>query len=678
MLKPIFTVLVTATWRRHSDMLRKPLALGLVMASLCVSTTVVAAPDRPAIEPLAPAANDTATAALREQQRAWFEQAEYAAARGRLDEYQLLLQKLGDYPLLPYLELERLQRVGYLANEPRVMAFLERHQGSPLDWQLRQRWLTYLARAGEKERFIRDFRAPGTTEHRCLNLDYSHELEVIPDQAFYAAVAELWLTGDSLPDECDGVLQRWRAAGQLTPELVWQRIALAAEDGRHTLIPYLTGLLPESQRYLAELYHEVRRNPANITRLGSFKADQYQAQQAQIAAYAYQRLIWRDEDSALANWPKAAEFFAFNDAQLKQITQTFALALSNKNHPQARIWQAKVPLTEASEAVLQWRLVNLLRAGEFANLARMIEQLPASISQGNQWRYWLARSYQQLGNELAAQQLLQVLATERHYYGFMAASWLQQQPQLERQQTTASPMQLEVIRTHPSAQRAYEFRAMGRMLDARREWNFMLSQLSAEEQVHAAVLANEWGWHDQAIFGLAAIGHFDAVQIRFPLAYHDVLKSFASIAGIDETWALAITRRESAFRNDAYSSAGARGLMQILPSTARYLGERDVSRNELHMPRLNIQLGTKYLGQLQQRMQNNWVLATASYNAGIYRVQEWLPQQAVPVDIWIETIPYYETRDYVKNVLAYQQIYTMLLGRETNLFNELIDMKIQK
>lgn len=118
--------------------------------------------------------------------------------------------------------------------------------------------------------------------------------------------------------------------------------------------------------------------------------------------------------------------------------------------------------------------------------------------------------------------------------------------------------------------------------------------------------------------------------------------------------------------------------MQILPSTAKYLHKQDVSRTQLHAPGFNVRLGTRYLGELQTRMQDNWVLATASYNAGIYRVREWLPETAMPVDIWIETIPYKETRDYVKNVLAYQQIYSMLLGDNRNLFNELVDMNIRR
>ncbi|WP_237738537.1 lytic transglycosylase domain-containing protein [Idiomarina xiamenensis] len=146
----------------------------------------------------------------------------------------------------------------------------------------------------------------------------------------------------------------------------------------------------------------------------------------------------------------------------------------------------------------------------------------------------------------------------------------------------------------------------------------------------------------------------------------------------DVNWALAITRRESAFRNDAYSSAGARGLMQILPSTAKYLHKKSVSRLELHNPSLNTRLGTAYLGDLKARMNGNWVLATASYNAGYYRVRDWLPDQPMPLDIWIELVPYHETRDYLKAVLAYQQIYQLINGGNENIFDALVEMTISK
>ena len=174
---------------------------------------------------------------LREEQRELFKKAEYAARRGRHAEYQQLIAQLEGYPLLPYLELIRLKQVGYLANEDRVLAFLDEYEGTPLDWQLRQLWLDYLARSNEGERFIRDYRPPGSVEDQCQALRFQRQHGDLPETAYFRAIDKLWQTGVSLPKACDPLLAEWSKAGNRTQELVWQRIKLAAEGGNHTLLP---------------------------------------------------------------------------------------------------------------------------------------------------------------------------------------------------------------------------------------------------------------------------------------------------------------------------------------------------------------------------------------------------------------------------------------------------------
>src|SRR5690606_31932082 len=254
------------------------------------------------------------------------------------------------------------------------------------------------------------------------------------------------------------------------------------------------------------------------------------------------------------------------------------------------------------------------------------------VMQGNQWRYWQARALAETGNELRAQQLYQELARERHYYGFLAAARLQTNVNLSRQPLVYEPEQLERIRQLPAAKRAYEFLQLDRGLPARREWNYLLSTLSAADQQLAAVVASEWQWHDQAIFGLAAIGHFDAVQLRFPLAYYELMLSAANVARIDETWAFAIARRESAFRADPSPPAGAGGGVQTRPPSARYIDCRADHAQQLYHPTVGSRLGTRYLGDLERRLSGNKVVATAGYSAGIYRVKEWLPEDPQALD----------------------------------------------
>jgi len=648
--------------KKQSFMIRysRSLVVSVLTTALCMAAPVKAA---------------ETSADTRAEQRELFLKAEYAAKRGRLSEYRLLLNRLKEYPLAPYLELERLQQVGYLANEDRVLSFLDRYEGTPLDWQLRRQWLTYLAGQGEEQRFIRDFRHPGTLTHRCQLIEAERN-RGLADQAFIKKVDTIWKHGFSVPTACNAILAEWAELGGRTPEKVWERIGLAADGGNPTLIPYLTGLLPQGIQYLGELYHKVRYSPAVLNSDKPWRGVDRQ-KEAEIAAYGLKKLIWREENIGLNAYEKLSTRLPFSAQQRQDIAEEFAVALSLKGHAEARVWHQRVPPSALDERTLQWRLATYLSDGDFAALKRVIESLPPAIASGSQWRYWLARASEETGDELTANELYQKLAEERHYYGFLAAAHIGQPVNLEQQPINVSLMEVEEVRRHPSAERAYEFIQLERFVDARREWNHLLTELDGQQHKAAALLASQWEWHDQAIWTLAQIGYFDAVNIRFPMAYGSLLTQASNKVGIEPAWAMAITRRESAFRADAYSGAGARGLMQILPSTAKRLKNDNISFKQLHQPKVNVELGTYYLSQLKDRFADNHLLATASYNAGYYKVLDWLPDEPTRADEWIEQVPYYETRDYLKAVLSYQQIYYLLHNNQGNLFEAIESMMIQ-
>lgn len=618
----------------------------------------------------------------RSAQRELFVKAEYAAKRGRLVEYQQLLEQLEEYPLTPYLELERLQQVGYLANEDRVLQFLNAMHKTPLDWQLRTPWLDYLARKDEQQRFLRDFRHPGRLEHRCYFWRFTLAQNTQPRAAVMRAVDQLWQTGESLPKECDPLLATWTKAGHRTEDLVWKRATLAAEEGKHTLLPYLAGLVDEPTRSLILSYRQVRRNPANLVRELTDLAKQRgvaQERAAQIVTYGLGRLIWRDPDVAINTATNLPQGIKLSAAQKTEIEQKFAVALSAKNHAQAHTWLQRLTPAEHDSQTLQWQLAEWVREGQWqAFIDNPVAEM-ATASGSAQWRYWRGRAYEELGQGQSAQAQFAEIADQRNYYGFLAATKVNQPLQLAREQISYSDADLASVRELPGVQRTYEFLQLQRYLDARREWYELLQHTDARQQELMAVLASQWGWHDQVIYTLGQLGEFGAIEQRFPLAYENEHREYAQSAGIDMEWALAISRRESSFRFDAYSHAGAHGLMQLLPSTAKYVGRRDYSRFDLYNVNTNILLGTRYLADLKRRLGENWVLATAAYNGGIYRVNDWIPSESMAIDRWIETIPYKETRDYVKNVLAYQQIYLLLAQKEPrNRFADLATMKISR
>lgn len=622
------------------------------------------------------AAGSTVSDAELKQLRKWFSRAETIAHRPKSGEYKFLSQKLQGYPLKPYVQLKTLMRYPYLSNKPKIDRFLTKYEGSPLDAPLRKKWLRYLANHDQQALFLHYYRDLSDSGLYCQQLKYKLQRDELKNEALNE-VDDLWLVGKSQPKACDGVFKIWEEAGRRTNEIIYERLKLAADGGKHTLIPYLKKLLAPEDRYLADLWLQVRRSPSYISRTSRFPAKMPE-KEAEILTYGLKRLIWKDRDLALKTWDKLRKQFPFSAGQRQQIAERFAIGLVTINHKKAELWLERANRLSEDEEIFRWHLAHVLRQDNWQHAIDVIEAAPESISNDLSYQYWEARSYEKLKSTKQAQTSFQELAKNRHYYGFLASGKLNQTPSMVNTPLTFTEQEMQSVAHLPAAQRAYEFYQMKRYTSARREWRYLLSQLTLKSMRIAAVLADSWGWHHQAIRTFTVAGYMDDIERRFPLAFREQLQNNAQQYNIEAAWAFAITRRESSFMVDANSGAGAKGLMQLLPGTVRYLEKTRVKNRRLFEPEFNVQMGTKYLRYLMDRMDENPVLATASYNAGWRRVQDWLPEnKAMPLDVWVETIPFKETRNYVKAVMAYKQIYMELLGKDTNLFQDLSKMQIR-
>jgi soluble lytic murein transglycosylase len=609
-------------------------------------------------------------------QRKTFLQAEKQIWNNNSATYQNLYNQLHFYPLQPYLDQKRLMTKIKLSSASEINDFLIKYEGTPLDWPLRKKWLNYLAKRNKPLLFQRYFKATSNVELTCQYYRFQLQTGVVPTRVL-PKVSALWLVGKSQPKVCDPLFKQWQKAGYRTNEMIWQRIVLSADGGKHTLIPYLTSLLPKKEQYLAELWHKVRRNPAYVKRLAKFKHKN--AKEAEIVAYGLKRLIWRTPQQALDTYALAKSLLPFTTQQQQQITLKFALALASKNHLAARVWLEKVDDELFSSNLTQWYITDALRDQNWKNIKVKLSKLPEVAQQSLKWRYWYSRSLLATGELAAGNALLTELAQSRHYYGFLAASYLKKPANFQNMPLEVSAEEKALIIKSPEAKRAFELFAIGRFHHARQEWNYWLSKLNDREKLVASKIANEMHWYDRAIFTLAKVGYLDDVNLRFPLGFETEIKHYAGNEKINSAWAFAIARRESSFMSDANSPAGAKGLMQIMPGTAKQLARKTVSNRYLLNAKNNIKLGTKYLRNLLDRHDGNQVLATAAYNAGPYRVKSWLKDaDSLPADVWIETIPFKETREYVKSVLAYQQIYQHKVGQGGSLFDKIITMNINE
>lgn len=306
---------------------------------------------------------------------------------------------------------------------------------------------------------------------------------------------------------------------------------------------------------------------------------------------------------------------------------------------------------------------------DWKTVLQWTQRLPETLAQNEAWQYWQARALEKMNRRHESQGLLTKISQTRSYYGFLASQQLQKPYYIAHQKFALDPSHLLTIARKKSILRAKELYTLGREAKARAEWVFGTQQMDDKERHAAAALAMHWGFPNWSILALSKANNRNDLELRFPLVYHQPILQEAKRHQIDPALVFAVTRQESAFVHNARSTAGAMGLMQLMPGTAQLVAKKHQltlgNSAAILEPHKNIQLGTRYLKMLMDNYDNHPILATAAYNAGPGRVKKWLPNAKMSADAWIETIPFKETREYVKNVLTYTIIYQQLLGQKT-------------
>ncbi len=635
-----------------------------------------AAADRagPAAASVSPAGdNADATARLRRQQ---FLRAETAIRHGDKGALDMARATLVDYPLLPWLEaLHYEQQLAHLP-EPVLESFLLREGDAPHASRLRAAWLQRLATRNQRDTFLKHYRVL-----KDLGLDchyYRFSFDAGPKPETLAAFTSLWVsTGRALPAACKQAEKIWAAAGERSEERIWTRLKLAVEEQDTALVKELKALLPKADRPLADLWLKLRRSPAEVGKAGLFKG--MSEQHWRLKADALERLAWGDRDKALALYDRIAADNQFPADLKAPLQRIYALALATAAHARAPEFLAAVPESVVDERLAGWRIIDAMRRDDWNAAAHWLDALSPALAGDARWQYFRARTDAALNKPDAALARWRTLASEPNYYGFLARAQLGEQVKLPAAEpVSVAPELLASVRALPGLQCAREWLALDRIASARREWYALLPQLSHDQLRAAALLAAEWNWPDRSIAGMNRIATHSAWDLRFPMPHREHVQRETRHRDIDHAWAYAITRQESLFMADAKSSAGAMGLMQLMPATAELIAKRYripyKGVHELLQPATNIRLGVATLADLIKRNKGNWVYATAAYNAGQSRVDRWHRQFGhLPMDIWVETIPFRETQGYVKNVMAFSLIYAERLGHSADVFSQLAE-----
>ncbi|MCW8878095.1 MAG: transglycosylase SLT domain-containing protein [Kangiellaceae bacterium] len=617
------------------------------------------------------------TQAQKTAQLALFKQAEQAIRNKQFSKFLEVRENLKTHPLIDYLERDYLISDLSLANREKIEQFLAQNGHLPVSRKLRYKWLHWLGKHNHASLFLRHYQNFGSKSLNCHQLYFRLRTSENKND-IYPQIEKIWLSPTSLPKSCDKLILLWKKHNGLNDDLIWQRLLLSQKARNRSLSKYLASQLSASSQPAAKLLTTIATQPKKLfkTKLKvplTTKANQ-------IIRFGLNKLAWSEPQEAIKVWQHLADKYQYVDTN-HSLRRAISLSLAIDKEPEAMDW-LNSNLDKHDESINQWMLSTAISKGDWSLVEKLSTNLIDIESETNKWIYWRAVAQTQLGLLNEAQQLFSSIADQRNYYGFLAARQLKQQAKMQYTPINFTEDQLLMLVQHPAAIRAKTFYEMQRMTDARREWNYLVSQTPTKDQIKLAAIAHSWNWQHQAILAFARSKQINDVAKRFPLEHLSQFQSHSSKHNIPLSWAYAVTRQESAFKADAISSAGARGLMQLTPATAKQVaksakGYRRVS--QLLKADTNIALGTAHLSQVYKSFDYHPVLATAAYNAGKHKVKKWLKTTTTQDSIqWIEQIPYKETREYVKNVLTYQLIYARLTNSNDSFIAKLDKMPIKQ
>ena len=614
-----------------------------------------------------------------EQQRQLFHDASAALERNQISKFNRLLKQLDDYPAKPYLEYDAFRLRASQLKSQQVELFFRRFADYPFLYHARGKWLNVLARRGDWEKYLEFFDGRENTRLKCLAFQARLKLDRL--ESINDEIAKVWLRGYSQPTECDPAFEHYLASHEQAEQVIWLRIEKAFKARRPNLARYLGKKLDQQSRATVETWYQAHIRPERS--LGKL-ADKTDAEHTRaIIVHAIDRLARKDSLKALEHWNLIRDRFEFTQEQIDQSQLRIALSAALQHEPEARALLASLDPSIMNDQAHLWLARIQLRGRDWAGLKATISRMPSHLQQENEWQYWLSRSMEAEGQLVDSLGLLEQLSGKSSYYGFLAADKLHRDYHIEQENAASSEIDEEAfLDANPHLLRARELYFLDRLVDAKREWFQALRYLDQDGIKQAATLASRWKWHDSAIRTVAKTPHRSDYSLRFPMPYKQQVLEYAQARELDPSLIYGVMRRESLFDPLARSSVGALGLMQLMPSTARLvarsLGMKRPRKSDILHVENNIRFGTHYLKTVMNRFDNNVALAAAAYNAGPRNVQRWLPRDSsMSADLWVETVPFGETRNYVQAVLAYSTVFDKSLGKNTLMSSRMGDIRTE-
>jgi soluble lytic murein transglycosylase len=611
----------------------------------------------------------TATTAWAAPGDAAVKQAQQAYAARKLPDLERAARNVpADHVLTPYVEYWRLM-LENRTEDGRIADFLARYPGSRLAEVLRTDWLKSLGAREAWPAYLAEYarlvKPDATLQCYAYRAEWAqgnrtHEREAVT----------LWFTGRDMPSACTPLFTQLIEAGLIGEEDIWRRFRLALEAGNLNVAKAIANGMTEAQRPSGILLDQVARDPARVLNAASF--DLARRGDREIALYVLDQLARRDStqaEQALRKWAPQ-----LNPLELGTAWARLATWAARRHETAALDWFKLAGDVVVNDSQREWWARAALRAGDWKAVRQAIDSMGDAVREQPVWRYWRARALQANGKRIAANAIFLALSREYNYYSQLAQEELGPVMQSPVVNIKTGGNDVDAIAKQPGIARAVALYGLDLRSDANQEWNWTIRDFSDAQLLATAELARRMEWYDSAINTAERTRELHDFELRFLAPYRELARQAARENDIDEAWVYGLMRQESRFVNVARSSVGAAGLMQIMPATARWIAQRlGIKRfqvNEMQDPARNIQFGAYYLKHVQTTLDGSPVLATAAYNAGPGRAQRWRDSRPMEAAIYIESIPFAETREYVKKVMSNAMHYAARFGQPSVLLKD--------
>ncbi|WP_253822103.1 MULTISPECIES: transglycosylase SLT domain-containing protein [unclassified Vibrio] len=601
-----------------------------------------------------------------EQQRVTYQKAQKYLDKKQIEKYMQIRDQIANYPLTPYVDYRTfLVNIGKRTPEE-VNQFVSQHQSFPFSNSIRAAYLDALIKKGDWQTFYQyQTTEPRMEKYRCSF--YYAQLKNGNEDRAYKGATELWLSGNSVSDNCEPLFLEWQKAGLRTDDLVLRRMLLSYERNSATLMNYLAKMTTsERSQFLAKELKYLLRNPQYVTEFSQkHPANEDNRKKSEIAL---KKLARKDPALAQRTLPIVLDAQQIVGEQAQRLSDFIAIRLLETEELYLAVWRDEVLKHSTNVSMIEQRIRLAIRQADWPMIPVWIAYLPESNQNSMRWQYWLGRSELALGASSEGIERLQKLLGKRNFYSVAAAKSLDKPVtyQVSRVNTTLDilkPYQVSLVRIN-------ELIDVDKIAAAKREWNWLLWQVDKEEQQALALYAAKKNWHHLTVKATIEAEMWDHTALRFPVAHQWWFNFYGDKHNVDPITLMSLARQESALDVQARSPVGARGIMQIMPTTAKYTAKKFKlnykGASELYDVKKNIEIGSRYLNSLLNQYDNNRIFALAAYNAGPHRVKTWRKRSNSKLDAFafIESIPYKETRGYVQNILMFETYYRQLMRVE--------------